>query len=72
MQAWQFRLAQQKAVVEKRPPRIIFSAHGDTCFDESTCRLVPGSDDALFFGQVRMTTDFILLSANILLWLLFL
>jgi hypothetical protein len=69
MQAWQYRLAQQAAIIERRPPRIVFSAHGDTCFDESTCRLVPGSDDALFFGQVcRVTNFFLLLPANVIIF----
>ncbi len=35
-----------------RLPHIVFSAHGDTCFGESACTLVPGSQDALYFGHV--------------------
>mmetsp|Transcript_12745 Transcript_12745/g.20749 ORF Transcript_12745/g.20749 Transcript_12745/m.20749 type:complete len:286 (+) Transcript_12745:55-912(+) len=31
---------------------IVFSAHGDTCFGESSCRVVPGSGGGLYFGEV--------------------
>lgn len=31
---------------------IVFSAHGDTCFGESACRHVAGSNGALFYGQM--------------------
>jgi hypothetical protein len=44
------------AVVPKLPPEpaacIVFSAHGDTCFGESSCLHVPGSDGGLLFGHV--------------------
>jgi len=33
-------------------PAIVFSAHGDTCFGESACRLVPRSKGKLFFGHM--------------------
>lgn len=35
-----------------REPHIIFSAHGDTCFDDSFCSIVPNSNGGLFFGHM--------------------
>lgn len=34
------------------PPQIVFSAHGDTCFGESSCVYVTGSNDSLLFGHM--------------------
>ena len=31
---------------------IVFSAHGDTCFGESSCRLVPGSHGRVYYGHM--------------------
>jgi hypothetical protein len=35
-----------------RPSRLIFSAHGDTCFSESFCHPINTSQGTLYFGQV--------------------
>lgn len=35
-----------------RPPQLVFSAHGDTCFGESSCLFVPSSNDSLYFGHM--------------------
>lgn len=35
-----------------RSPCIVFSAHGDTCFGESTCQYVEGSNNTLYYGHM--------------------
>lgn len=38
--------------VTTRPSRLIFSAHGDTCFSESFCRTIETPNGTLFWGHV--------------------
>jgi hypothetical protein len=37
---------------QNRLPHLVFSAHGDTCFDETCCLHVPRSSGYLHFGEV--------------------
>ena len=54
-----------RAAWSAHPPQIVFSAHGDTCFHESTCLYVPGSGDALYFGHMdNFAGVFALMSAH--------
>jgi hypothetical protein len=38
--------------IQNRPSRLIFSAHGDTCFSESFCHPIGTSQGTLYFGHV--------------------
>jgi hypothetical protein len=33
-------------------PCLVFSAHGDTCFDVTSCRILPKSEGQLYFGHM--------------------
>jgi hypothetical protein len=47
--SWKIHVVTANAIA---PAQLIFSAHGDTNFDESFCQFVPNSQEHLYFGHL--------------------